>query len=65
MVYYGLPEKRLFYYLRNPTLSNDCVYRIAKIYYHINQCNASVQYFAVLQKNKRRSMMRHSFRQKL
>ena len=27
---------------------NNLFYRMAKIYCHINQCNASVQYFAIL-----------------
>ena len=32
----------------NVGLSNKCDYRMDKIYCHINQCNASMQYFALL-----------------
>ena len=33
-------------------LVSEGFYRVAKIYCHINQCNASVQYFAILHDDK-------------
>ena len=65
----GLDEKHCLLFLifenDNSHERNKSDYRMAKLYYHINHCNATVQYFAILHAYKYYTISRKSRRLKI